>query len=112
MGELTDVSTRLDGIQNYQANLEGQGSKPTWAVIQAFGDQDYWTSIPSVAEVENMMMLAVDHNAKGFRIGYIQAQPTSTLGVDNLERSFRKSLELISCLERMRPKVYLWLGRP
>ncbi len=65
VGELTDVSTRLDDIQDYQANLQGQGSKPTWAVIQVFGEQDYWKSIPSPAEVENMMMLAVNHNAKG-----------------------------------------------
>jgi hypothetical protein len=65
LGELTDVSNRLDDIQNYQANLKSQGSKPNWAVIQAFGEQDYWKSIPSPAEVENMMMLAVNHNAKG-----------------------------------------------
>ena len=64
-GELEDVSNRLDIIQDYQANLEGQGSKPTWAVLQTFGEQDYWKSIPSPAEVENMMMLAVNHNAKG-----------------------------------------------
>jgi hypothetical protein len=39
--------------------------KPTWAVLQAFGDQDYWKSIPSPAEVENMMMLSINHDAKG-----------------------------------------------
>lgn len=65
VGSLTDVSTRMDQMQSYQANIEGQGSKPTWAVLQAFGDGDYWQSIPSPAEVENMMVLAVNHNAKG-----------------------------------------------
>jgi hypothetical protein len=55
----------MDQMQMYQANIEGQGSKPTWAVLQAFGDGDYWQSIPSPAEVENMMVLAVNHNAKG-----------------------------------------------
>ena len=62
---MLDVSARLDDIQNYQAKLEGQGSKPTWAVIQSFGEQEYWEAIPSPAEVENMMMLAINHNAKG-----------------------------------------------
>lgn len=64
-GKLEDVSSRLDDIQTYQANLAGQPSKSTWAVLQAFGEQDYWKSIPSPAEVENMMMLAVNHDAKG-----------------------------------------------
>jgi hypothetical protein len=67
VGELTDVSTRLDDLENYQANL-GPGSvgrKPNWAVLQAFGEQEYWNSIPSVAEVENMMVLSVNAGAKG-----------------------------------------------
>lgn len=65
VGELTDVSTRLDEIQTYLENLPGGIRKPTWPVIQAFGEQEYWRSIPSVAEVENMMMLSVNHDAKG-----------------------------------------------
>ncbi|CZT07324.1 uncharacterized protein RCO7_07307 [Rhynchosporium graminicola] len=65
VGELTDVSTRLDDIQTYQNNLQGERIKPTWAVIQTFGKQDYWPRIPSAAEVENMMMLSINHNAKG-----------------------------------------------
>jgi hypothetical protein len=65
VGELEDVADRLDDIQNYEANLLGQPSKPTWAVLQAFGEQDYWKSIPSSAEFEDMMMLALNHNAKG-----------------------------------------------
>ncbi|PBP17514.1 hypothetical protein BUE80_DR011265 [Diplocarpon rosae] len=65
VGELTDVATRLDDLQSYQDHLPGQGRKPTWAVIQAFGDQMYWSRVPTAAEVENMMMLSVNHNAKG-----------------------------------------------
>lgn len=69
VGELEDVAMRLDDIQNYQANI-GPGSqgglkKPTWSVVQAFGEQQYWQSIPSVKEVEVMMMLSVNHDAKG-----------------------------------------------
>jgi hypothetical protein len=83
VGELEDVSNRLDDIQSYQANLEGQRSKPTWAVLQAFGEQDYWKSIPSPAEVENMMMLAVNHDAKG--ITYWIYPSTDEVNVDSGE---------------------------
>lgn len=90
VGALTDVSTRLDDIQNYQANLKGQGSKPTWAVIQAFGEQDYWTSIPSVAEVENMMMLAVNHNAKGLSYWIYPSTNDVNVGSGQLGKVFQK----------------------
>ena len=83
VGELEDISDRLDDIQNYQANLEGQGSKPTWAVLQAFGKQDYWKSIPTPAEVENMMMLSINHNAKG--ITYWIYPSTDEVNVDSGE---------------------------
>ncbi|KAJ8071926.1 hypothetical protein OCU04_002230 [Sclerotinia nivalis] len=69
VGELEDVSNRLDDIQNYQANIgpgsQGGLSKPTWSVVQAFGESQYWQSIPSAEEVEVMIMLSVNHNAKG-----------------------------------------------
>lgn len=65
VGELEDVSNRLDDLQDYQANLESQGSKPAWAVIQAFGAEEYWSRVPTAAEVESMVMLAINHNAKG-----------------------------------------------
>jgi hypothetical protein len=80
-GTLTDVSTRLDQFTNYQANIEGQGSKPNWAVLQAFGDQDYWQSVPSPAEIENMMVLAVNHNAKG--ITYWEYPSTDEINVES-----------------------------
>jgi hypothetical protein len=80
-GTLTDVSTRLDQITNYQANIDGQGSKPNWAVLQAFGNQDYWQSVPSPAEIENMMVLAVNHNAKG--ITYWEYPSTDEINVES-----------------------------
>jgi hypothetical protein len=89
VGELTDVSTRLDDIQNYQANLKGQGSKPNWAVIQAFGEQDYWKSIPSPAEVENMMMLAVNHNAKGISYWIYPSTNDVNVGSGQLGKVFQ-----------------------
>jgi len=48
---------RLDFIQDYQENLENQYRKPTWAVVQTFGEQDYWPRIPTTAEVVNMSKL-------------------------------------------------------
>ncbi|TAQ88246.1 hypothetical protein B7494_g3413 [Chlorociboria aeruginascens] len=65
LGGLIDVAMRLDDLQKYQENLEGQGMKPMWAVVQAFGGQEYWDRPPSVYEVEVMMMLSINHNAKG-----------------------------------------------
>ncbi|ESZ94908.1 hypothetical protein SBOR_4700 [Sclerotinia borealis F-4128] len=69
IGELKDVANRLDDIQNYQANIgpgnQGGLKKPTWSVVQAFGEQQYWQSKPSSQEVEVMMMLSVNHDAKG-----------------------------------------------
>ena len=80
-GTLTDVSTRLDQFTNYQANIDDQGSKPNWAVLQAFGNQDYWQSVPSPAELENMMVLAVNHNAKG--ITYWEYPSTDEINVES-----------------------------
>jgi hypothetical protein len=89
IGELSDVSTRLDDIQLYQTNLNGQGSKPTWSVLQAFGAQDYWQSIPSAAEVENMMMLSVNHNAKGLTYWLYPSTDAVNAGSGNLGRVFQ-----------------------
>lgn len=61
----------MDDFQKYQENTPsssggGHGvQKPTWSVLQAFGEQSYWNAIPSAGEVENMMMLSVNHGAKG-----------------------------------------------
>ncbi|KAA8572094.1 hypothetical protein EYC84_002019 [Monilinia fructicola] len=56
-------------FKTIKANI-GPGSqgglrKPTWSVVQAFGEQQYWKRTPSAKEVEVMMMLSVNHNAKG-----------------------------------------------
>ncbi|KAH7348501.1 hypothetical protein BKA65DRAFT_261432 [Rhexocercosporidium sp. MPI-PUGE-AT-0058] len=89
IGELTDVSTRLDDIQSYQENIRGRVAKPTWAVIQAFGEQDYWKSIPSVAEVENMMMLAINHNAKGLTYWIYPSTSEVNVGSGELGKNFQ-----------------------
>jgi hypothetical protein len=89
VGELEDVSDRLDDIQSYQANLEGRGNKPAWAVLQAFGEQDYWKSIPTRAEVENMMMLSVNHNAKGITYWIYPSTDEVNVGSGGLGKVFQ-----------------------
>ncbi|CZR61305.1 uncharacterized protein PAC_11201 [Phialocephala subalpina] len=91
VGELEDVSTRLDDIQSYQANLPGRVSKPTWSVLQIFGEQDYWKSIPSVAEVENMMMLSVNHNAKGITYWIYPSTDAVNVGSGQLGKVFQSA---------------------
>lgn len=91
VGELKDVASRLDDIQEYQANLQGQGAKPTWAVIQIFGEQEYWKSIPSAAEVENMMMLSVNHNAKGITYWIYPSTDSVNAGSGALGKVFETS---------------------
>ncbi|KAF4628968.1 hypothetical protein G7Y89_g9182 [Cudoniella acicularis] len=60
-----NVSTHLDTFSTYQANLPSPEKKPLWSVLQAFGQQDYWPGLPTAEEVENMMMLSINHGAKG-----------------------------------------------
>ncbi|RAL64199.1 hypothetical protein DID88_002091 [Monilinia fructigena] len=51
--------------QNIGPGSQGGLRKPTWSVVQAFGEQQYWQKTPSAEEVEVMMMLSVNHDAKG-----------------------------------------------
>ncbi|KAK0127287.1 hypothetical protein ONS96_006837 [Cadophora gregata f. sp. sojae] len=94
VGELTDVSTRLDDIQSYQENIQGESSKPTWAVIQAFGNQSYWPGIPSAAEVENMMMLAINHNAKGLTYWIYPSTSVVNVGSGELGKVFQSQTSM------------------
>jgi hypothetical protein len=89
VGDLEDVSDRLDDLQNFQANLNGRGTKPNWAVIQVFGEQDYWRSIPSPAEVKNMMMLSVNHNAKGITYWIYPSTDEVNIGSGQLGKVFQ-----------------------
>ncbi|PQE16475.1 glycoside hydrolase subgroup catalytic core protein [Rutstroemia sp. NJR-2017a BBW] len=93
LGELEDVSDRLDDIQSYQANLNDQGGliKPTWSVLQAFGEQDYWQSIPSVEEIEAMMMLSINHDAKGITYWLYPSTNEVNVGSGELGKVFQSS---------------------
>lgn len=65
VGELQDVSNRLDAFAEYQGWLGGQWAKPLWAVPQAFDGNGYWARNPTVDEAWVMNALSLNHGAKG-----------------------------------------------
>ncbi len=62
IGELEDVSNRLDSYAEYQQWL-GRWQKPLWAVLQAFHGE-YWERNPTSDETWAMMLLSFNHGAK------------------------------------------------
>ncbi|KAK3673289.1 hypothetical protein LTR78_006834 [Recurvomyces mirabilis] len=64
IGELQDVSNRLDDFFNYQLWL-GETQKPLWAVLQAFSGEGYWARDPTPDETWAMMLISFNHGAKG-----------------------------------------------
>lgn len=67
VGELQDVSNRLDDFAQYQEYL-GQWPKPRWAVPQSFDGEGYWDRDPTVNETWVMNQLAVNHGAKSIML--------------------------------------------
>ena len=63
LGELQDVSIRLDAYYEYQEWLGGL-EKPVWSVLQAFSDDGYWKRDPTTKETWAMMVLSFNHGAK------------------------------------------------
>jgi hypothetical protein len=79
VGELEDVSNRLDTFTTYQAALDTP-TKPQWAVLQGFGGDGYWNTVPSEAEFLVMMILSINHNAKGLSSWwYPSSEPLQTI---------------------------------
>jgi hypothetical protein len=64
LGNLLDVSNRMDALRNYQT-WQGPEPKTFWGVPQAFGGSEYWSRAPTAAEEVAMAMLFVNHDAKG-----------------------------------------------
>ncbi|KAK5175835.1 uncharacterized protein LTR77_000975 [Saxophila tyrrhenica] len=62
IGELEDVSNRLDSYRDYQQWL-GRWQKPLWSVLQAFHGP-YWSRNPTAIETWAMVMLSFSHGAK------------------------------------------------
>lgn len=91
VGELTDVSTRLSTIQSYQANLPGGLSKPTWSVLQAFGNAEYWSAVPTSSEVVAMMLLSLNHAAKGLTYWIYPSSSTVNAGSGGLAKVLKSS---------------------
>lgn len=67
VGELQDISHRIDDIAQYQEYL-GQWSKPIWGVTQAFDGEGYWSRNPTVDETWVMNQLALNHGAKSIML--------------------------------------------
>lgn len=65
VGELIDVSNRLDNLYEYQSWLAQSPSKPVWAVPQSFYGEGYWDRYPTIDETWVMNSLALNHGAKG-----------------------------------------------
>lgn len=63
VGELRDVSDRLDDFYKYQSWL-GRRQKPLWTVAQAFGNSEYWKRTPTAAEAWAMNLLGFNHRSK------------------------------------------------
>ncbi|KAJ5408879.1 hypothetical protein N7509_002762 [Penicillium cosmopolitanum] len=63
-GVVEDISTRLSRFEKYQTWL-GSAPKPLWGVPQAFGNQAFYNRTPTAVEEVTMMMLSLNHNAKG-----------------------------------------------
>ena len=63
IGELQDVSDRLDDFYDYQEWL-GEWEKPLWAVLQAFSGEGYWNRDPTTKETWSMILLSFNHRAK------------------------------------------------
>ncbi|GAB1739642.1 hypothetical protein NU219Hw_g4588t1 [Hortaea werneckii] len=63
VGELQDVSRRLDAFFDYQDWL-GKSQKPLWAVLQGSIREDYWARDPTIEETWAMQILSFIHKAK------------------------------------------------
>jgi hypothetical protein len=63
LGELQDVSNRIDDLARYQEYL-GQSPKPIWAVPQSFDGEQYWDRNPTEDETWVMNQLSLNHGAK------------------------------------------------
>ena len=63
VGDVTDVSNRLDSYIKYQEWL-GEWKKPLWSVLQAFHGE-YWSRDPTAEESWAMLLLSFNHGAKG-----------------------------------------------
>ncbi|GAB1730638.1 hypothetical protein NU195Hw_g8594t1 [Hortaea werneckii] len=63
VGELRDVSRRLDAFFDYQ-NWLGKSQKPLWSVLQGSIREDYWARDPTIEETWAMQVLSFIHKAK------------------------------------------------
>ena len=65
VGELEDVSRRVDEFRDRMKVLGWERTKAVWTVPQAFGGSLYWSRIPTEKEWVVQSLLAVTHGALG-----------------------------------------------
>ena len=85
VGELEDVSNRLDTLFDYQEWI-GEWEKPLWAVLQAFSGEGYWSRDPTTQETWVMILLSFNHMAKAVMSWTFP----STTTLDNAHGAFSK----------------------
>lgn len=100
-GTLQDVSNRLDTYSRYLEWL-GNGTKPLWAVLQAFSGQAYWSRDPTPSETWVMIVLSINHRAKGIMSWLFP----SSVSLNSAHGSFAKA---VTAHEASR---YLLSGQP
>ncbi|WPG99999.1 Hypothetical protein R9X50_00282300 [Acrodontium crateriforme] len=82
VGDLQDVSNRLDAFRDYQTWLD-LPQKPLWAVLQAFSGEGYWARDPTPEETWVMMVISLNHGAKGIMSWLFPS--TETLNIAHAE---------------------------
>lgn len=65
IGDLTDVSTRLDAFYNRIDLMERKRSLTIWTVLQAFGSSEFWFGTPTGQEYLAMAVLGLNHGTTG-----------------------------------------------
>ena len=65
VGELEDISQRLDQFRDRMKVLGWERTKAVWTIPQAFGGSSYWSRIPTEKEWAVQSLLAVTHGALG-----------------------------------------------
>ena len=65
VGELEDISQRVDQFRDRMKVLGWERTKAVWTVPQAFGESLYWSRIPTEKEWVVQSLLAVTHGALG-----------------------------------------------
>ncbi|KIM26632.1 hypothetical protein M408DRAFT_182435 [Serendipita vermifera MAFF 305830] len=88
---IVEVANRLDGIHQ-MLEWEGRPGVPVWSVVQAFGNQSFWSRYPTDREFVAQSLVGLIHGARGL-VPWIT--PT-TEDISSVSSKIGKALRLIS----------------